>query len=113
MAIDDGVRVIRQSVAGTDRGLRSVDGDGGEPPIGGSRSRADGCPVVALGHLAGVLHFLDVRGQKRELTARQLGTRHDLLLLFCGDDSWLREHFPRWGLRSAGGGTKIRTKRKS
>lgn len=91
---DEGKRSIRQSVLGADRGLRVIDG-GGAPPAGTSDDGAPVCPVVALGHLGGVFHFLDVRGQKRDLSARQLGSRNDVLTLFGGDDAWLRENYPK------------------
>jgi hypothetical protein len=52
-------------------------------------------PLMPLGHFQGIFHFLDVRGQKRELTARLLGRRHDLLSLFGGNDAWLRAQFPQ------------------
>ncbi len=43
-----------------------------------------------------MLHFLDVRGQHRSLTARQLGARHDLLNLFGGEGyGWLRAQLPK------------------
>ncbi len=90
---DDGARSIRQSIRGADRGLRVI--DGGALPAPPASGDGDACPVVALGHLAGVFHFLDVRGQKRELTARQLGSRHDLLSLFGGDETWLLAHHPK------------------
>lgn len=91
---DDAKRSIRRSLAGADRGLRVI--EGGIPPVP-PRGADDGdeCPVTALGHRDGVFHFLDVRGQKRELSARQLGARHDLLALFGGDDTWLRARHPR------------------
>ncbi len=90
---DDARRAIGQAVRGADRGLRVI--DGGVPPERPADEGEDRCPVTALGHLAGVFHLLDVRGQKRELTARQLGSRHDLLSLFGGDDAWLRRAHPK------------------
>lgn len=91
---DDATRSIERSVRGADRAFRVIDGGGSAstpPPDDGAPT----CPVRPLGHLAGVFHFLDVRGQKRELTARQLGSRHELLSLFGGDDAWLRQAHPR------------------
>lgn len=91
---DDAKQAIRQAIAGADRPFRVLDGgkgkSGGEQPQGGEPD----CPVHALGHMDGVFHFIDVRGQKRALTARQLGSRQDLLSLFGGDDAWLREQHP-------------------
>lgn len=93
---DEAVRSIRASVLGADRGLRVIDGGGGaSPPAPPAFGDAPECPVTALGHLGGVFHLLDVRGQKRELSSRQLGSRHDLLSLFGGDDAWLRAAFPK------------------
>jgi hypothetical protein len=54
-----------------------------------------GCPIVALGHIDGQFVFLDVAGQRRRLSARQLGSRSDLAALFLGDTTWLLEQFPR------------------
>lgn len=93
--ITEGKRSIKQSVVGADKVPHVIHGGGGESPVGPSGGGPGGCPVTTLGHLDGVLYFLDAGGQKRELTARQLGSRHDLLLLFCGDDAWLREHHPK------------------
>lgn len=91
---DEAKRSIRQSVRGADRALRVIEGGGsGAPqvPQGGSGD----CPVTALGHLDGTFYFLDVRGQKRELSARALGSRHDIVGLFGGDDGWLRTAHPK------------------
>jgi hypothetical protein len=91
---DHAKRSIRQSVLGADRGLRVIDGGQPTPPAGGG-DRGEKCPITPLGHLDGTFYFLDVRGQKREMSARQLQARGDLLSLFGGDDGWLREQFPR------------------
>lgn len=92
---DEARRAIGGAVRGADRGLRVIDG-GKEPPAEEPKDGgADRCPVTALGHLAGVFHLLDVRGQKRELSARALGSRHELLALFGGDDAWLRRNHPK------------------
>ena len=53
------------------------------------------CPLVALGHQDGVVHFLDITGQKRQLSARQLGSRSELVMLFGGSVDWLMKWFPR------------------
>lgn len=53
------------------------------------------CPVTALGHLDGKFYFLDIHGQVRALTARQLMQNGDLLSLFTGDPAWLEGRFPR------------------
>ncbi len=88
-------RSIRQSIEGADRGLRVISNNDGPPPARPGGTPEDDCPVVALGHYEGHLHFLDVTGHKRELSARALGTRPDLLTLFGGDETWLRQHFPK------------------
>lgn len=92
---DDAKRSIRQSTLGADRGLRVIDGGGGSEPPEQPQDGGDGCPVTALGHLDGDFVFLDVRGQRRTLSARALGRRDDMLALFGGDDAWLRQHYPR------------------
>jgi hypothetical protein len=56
---------------------------------------ARGCPLVALGHVDGHFVFLDVAGQTRRLSARQLGNRSELAALFLGDTSWLMKEFPK------------------
>ncbi len=91
---DEPARLIGQAVRGADRGFRVI--DGGVPQVPAEPVDPDACPVRPLGHLAGIFHFLDARGQKRELSARQLGSRHDLLSLFHGDDSWLRRAHPKY-----------------
>ena len=96
---DEGKRGVRRAVRGADRAFRVIPG-GADGAIGGGGAGPvarddDACPVTPLGHLAGIFHFLDVRGQKRELSARQLGSRLDLLALFGGDDSWLRARHPK------------------
>ena len=53
------------------------------------------CRVVSLGHRGGTFYFLDVQGQERSLTSRQLGNRTELSALFVGDLAWLLEKFPR------------------
>ena len=91
---DEAQRAIAQAVRGADRGLRVIDGGaGGDTPR--AEAPADDCPITALGHLDGIFHFLDIGGQKRQLNARQLGSRHDLLSLFGGDEAWLRKTYPR------------------
>lgn len=88
---------IRGAVLGADRPFRVIDGGGGGGgPPRGPRSFGDGtpCPVTPLGDTDGVYHFLDPLGQKRQVSARQLGNRHEVRGLFRGDETWLREMFP-------------------
>lgn len=87
-------RGVRAAVEGADRAFTVIEGGGHD---GGPASEGDdrNCPVTALGHLNGMLHFLDTVGQKRELSARALGSRHDLVLLFGGSEDWLRKRFPK------------------
>lgn len=109
---------VRQGIMGAPRAphLQVIDGGGGEknavPPSPGEgppRGRNDGppsmeppaptaesnCPLLPLGHEDGAFHFLDVDGQKRQLSARQMGSRAELMTLFVGDDRWLMKWFPR------------------
>lgn len=92
---------IRDAVLRADRAFQVIDGGrpdggrrgGGEPPAAPEENEP--CPVTALGHLDGSYFFLDRVGQLRVLTARQVGSRHDLLGLFAGNDGWLRATFPK------------------
>ena len=87
-----GKNAVPPSPAGTPRRGRSDDGGG----AGDEAPTAEGTfPLVALGHEAGTLHFLDIVGQKRALTARQIGSRSDLGVLFGGEMDWLRRWFPK------------------
>lgn len=90
---DDPRRSVRSAIDGAGRAFQVI--DGGRPPPGDAPTDDDACPVAALGHLDGTFYFLDVRGQKRSLTARALGSRHELVSLFLGDDAWLRRRFPK------------------
>ena len=96
--MSDNSAEIRAAVSNADRAFEVIEGGrgrgGGEPPPPSSRGDDVDSPVVALGHADGLFHVLDVRGQKRQLSARQLGSRHDMLSLFLGDDTWLRGAFP-------------------
>lgn len=86
---------IRASVLAADRGFQVVLGGRGDdrpPPFSG---RGDAPPIMALGHLDGKFWFLDINGQPRGMGARQLGSRHELLSLFLGDDEYLRKRFPK------------------
>jgi hypothetical protein len=83
----------RQSVLGADRALRVI-GPPAEPPAL-LDDAGKPWPITPLGRLDGVCHFLDVAGEKRTLSARQLGTRTELLMLFGGSDLWLRAQFPK------------------
>lgn len=77
--------------------LRVIDGGVGKggDPAGPDEDDGEECPVRAIGRSKGVFHFLDVAGDHRELTARDLGARHSLVGLFGGDDKWLRKVFPK------------------
>lgn len=87
---------IRKSVLGADRAFRVLDGGAGgtDPPPPADDGQDPPCPVQPLGY-DDQFHFLDVRGRPAALTARQLGSRSDLLKLFLGDETWLRQHFPK------------------
>lgn len=58
---------------------------GGEP----------GCPVTFLGRARGVFYFFDHAGEMRDLTARQISQRPEIIALFgrSGCD-WLTDKFP-------------------
>lgn len=97
MPSPESLQSVRAAIQGADRQFQVIDGgrrggDGGPPA-----SDADDapCPVSALGHLDGVFYFLDTVGQMRTLSARALGSRHDLVGLFCGKDDWLKARFPK------------------
>lgn len=75
----------------TDRNERG----GRRPPPPADPHAEDPCPVTCLGHLDGKFYFLDSRGQRRDLSARALGSRNELLSLFLGDDGWLRRNYPK------------------
>lgn len=94
---DDAEKVvpIRAAILGADRPIRAPRGSDRGPRMPPPPEDGDACPINALGHLAGVFHFLDTSGQARELSARQLGARHDLVALFGGNDAWLRHNFPK------------------
>lgn len=57
-------------------------------------SEAGPCPVVPLGHLDGKFYILDAVGQLRALSARQMGTRDELMALFLDEGMWLTAAFP-------------------
>src|SRR5690348_973037 len=98
MSTDDGKRAVRQAIEGAGRAFQVIEGGGKgspPPPPPPASEAPEECPVIALGHFNGMFHFLDVIGQKRELSARQLGSRHELLSLFLGKDDWLRARFPK------------------
>lgn len=91
---DPAARAIRQSVLGADKPFRVIEG-GPKGPVRPVDADGHPWPVLPLGHCDGAFHFLDVSGQHRQLTARQLGARHDMMGLFGGDDTWLRANFPK------------------
>lgn len=91
---DDGRRTVEAAVSGAGRAFQVFEGGKGKEPPHDPGER-DECPVVALGHLDGMFHFLDVCGQKRALSAAQLQRRGDIVSLFLGDEAWLRRTFPK------------------
>jgi hypothetical protein len=67
---------------------------GGRMPPPANEDEEIGCPVTALGHADGFFYFLNVVGERRKLSARQLGSRGDLATgLFLGDTAWLLRRF--------------------
>ena len=99
---------IRNAVLGSDRGFSVIDGGGGggdgPPPIRSDDD--DDCPVIALGDNDGLCYFLDPIGQKRRLTARELGQKQTLVTLFRGEEDWLRKRFPERKEIDDGAGNK-------
>jgi hypothetical protein len=51
------------------------------------------CPITALGHVDGKFWFLNIVGEKRGLSARQMGSRPEITSLFLGDTAWLQRKF--------------------
>lgn len=51
------------------------------------------CPITPLGHVDGKFYFLNIEGEKRCLSARQMGSRPELTSLFLGDMTWLLRSF--------------------
>lgn len=75
--------------------IRGKKGGSSSPPTTPvSEEGGTPCPVTPLGDAEGIYHFLDPLGQKRQLSARQLSNRAEVLGLFRGDDQWLRFKFP-------------------
>lgn len=98
---------IRNSILGADRPLRVIPGGRGGPPSGGVPAEDEPrCPITPLGHADGVCYVLDVAGQRRALTARQMANRHELRGLFGGDEEWLRDKFPEVEIVKGEGGEK-------
>jgi hypothetical protein len=97
---EKGKASIQQSVRGADRALRVIDSP--PPPAAPRDQTGEAWPITPLGRLNGVFHFLDVAGEKRELSARQTNTRADLVALFGGSDLWLRANFPKRAENQAG-----------
>lgn len=52
------------------------------------------CPITALGHVDGKFWFLNIVGERRGLSARQLGSRAEISALFLGDTHWVHENYP-------------------
>ena len=93
-----GTDFVRDAVAGADRGFAVIDGGRGSkpPPLSGPPDATEKpCPVTAIGHIDGRYVFLNAVGEKRELLARQLGSKNDVLSLFGHQDDWLRDKFPK------------------
>jgi hypothetical protein len=61
------------------------------------------CPLKVLGEYDGHFHFFNPRGAYRVLSARQLGSKADLLGLLLGMTVWLWTCFPRFATRKIEG----------
>ena len=86
------------------RNLRLVGGSESDRPpsppgAGDPGDPAADCPLTVLGRADGVFYFLDIEGELRKLSGRQLGTRSELVALFLGDTSWLMRHFAKTAIR--------------
>jgi hypothetical protein len=88
---------IRNAVHGADRAFPVIEGGKGKdkPPPPKSNG-PDRCPVTSLGHFDGRFYFLDAIGQRRDLAARALGNKQEIVTLFGGKEDWLRAKFPKY-----------------
>ena len=66
-----------------------------------------GCPITPLGHADGKFWFLNFVGEKRALSARQLGARAEIAALFLGDMTWLQREFKSLDQNGAPNGFKV------
>jgi hypothetical protein len=84
---------MAEPISLTEARRRSRKGD--KPP---EQAQADDpCPVTALGHIDGRFWFLNADGERRALSASQMGRRPELAGLFLGDVGWLMRVFPQLG----------------
>lgn len=56
---------------------------------------AKACPITPLGMRDGLYLIRDAAGTERTLLPRQIDNRHNVISLFLGDDTWLRQNFPK------------------
>jgi hypothetical protein len=88
---------IRNAIAGADRAFVAIEGGRGKgAPPPPDKDGVKPCPVTMLGHFNGTFYFLDAIGQRRDLAARGLGNKQELIALFGGKDDWLRSKFPKY-----------------
>ncbi|GFE98108.1 hypothetical protein [Gluconobacter sp. Gdi] len=57
---------------------------------------AKACPITPLGMGDGLYLIRDAAGDERTLLPRQIDNRHIVMSLFLGDDTWLRQNFPKY-----------------
>ncbi|WP_298214615.1 ATP-binding protein [Acidocella sp.] len=74
----------RRRKARSDDGMTPQDQDGNDDTP---------CPVTPLGYADGKFWFLNIKGEKRCLTARQLGSRAEIAALFMGEMDWVKRKF--------------------
>lgn len=65
-------------------------------PLQNALDEAKACPITPLGMRDGLYLIRDAAGDERTLLPRQIDNRHNVMSLFLGDDTWLRQNFPKY-----------------
>jgi hypothetical protein len=79
--------------------LRDAKRGGGGPPDGNDRPprpEPDSCPITFLGTHGGRYWFFAANGEKRDISARDLGSSPIIISLFGGKLPWLAAMFPAY-----------------